>query len=238
MPKNAVVLFSGGLDSTTCLALARDQGFRVATLSFSYGQRHSVELDAAKRVLDFYGIERRLFFDVGLFRAIGGSALTADLEVPQERTIEEMESGIPVTYVPARNLVFLSYALGVAETENASDIFIGVNALDYAGYPDCRPEFIRAFEHTANLATKAGTEGQGRFQVHTPLLHKTKADIVLMGMSLEAPFHLTHSCDSPHPNGMACGTCDACLLRLDGFRLAGFEDPIRYSAPPLAFQHA
>jgi 7-cyano-7-deazaguanine synthase len=235
MLENAVVLFSGGLDSTTCLALAISRGFRVATLSFSYGQRHSVELDAAKRVLDHYGIERRLFFDIGLFRAIGGSALTSDLAVPQDRTVEEMESGIPVTYVPARNLVFLSYALGVAETENASDIFIGVNALDYAGYPDCRPEFIRAFEHTANLATKAGAEGQERFVVHTPLLHKTKADIVRMGTALGAPFHLTHSCYSPGPGGLACGICDACQLRLDGFRIAGVPDPIRYASPPLAF---
>jgi 7-cyano-7-deazaguanine synthase len=235
MSKNAVVLFSGGLDSTTCLAYALSEGFRVATLSFSYGQRHSVELDAARRILDFYGIERRLFFDVGLFRAIGGSALTADLDVPQERSPEEMESGIPVTYVPARNLVFLSYALGVAETENANDIYIGVNALDYAGYPDCRPEFIEAFQHTANLATKAGAEGSGRFQVHTPLLHKTKADIVRMGLELGAPFHLTHSCYAPGPGGIACGTCDACLLRIDGFRLAGAVDPIRYLSPPLVF---
>lgn len=235
MKKNAVVLFSGGLDSTTCLALALSRGYRVATLSFSYGQRHSVELDAAKRVLKHYGIERHLFFDIGLFRAIGGSALTSDMEVPQERSVEEMESGVPVTYVPARNLVFLSYALGVAETENASDIFIGVNALDYAGYPDCRPEFIEAFQRTANLATRAGTEDQERFEVHTPLLHKAKADIVRLGTELGAPFHLTHSCYSPTDSGLACGTCDACLLRLDGFRIAGVQDPICYAAPPLAF---
>lgn len=229
MSKSAVVLLSGGLDSTTCLAMAVDQGFDVTALSFDYGQRHRTELEAARAVIEHYGIRRHFVFNVGLFGAIGGSALTdASIEVPQHRTEVEMSRGIPLTYVPARNLVFLSYALGVAESVGAMDIFIGVNALDYAGYPDCRPEFIRAFEATANLAVKTGVEG-ARFRVHAPLVELTKADIILRGTALGAPYHLTHSCYAPSAVGVSCGTCDSCTLRRSGFAAAGMRDPARYA---------
>jgi 7-cyano-7-deazaguanine synthase len=229
MSKPAVVLLSGGLDSATCLGIALAQGFEVTALSFDYCQRHQVELQAARQLLDHYAIERHFVFQVGLFREIGGSALVdTDLDVPQHRAEEEMASGIPITYVPARNLVFLSYALGVAETVGAQDLFIGVNAVDYSGYPDCRPEFIRAFEQTANLAVKAGVEG-ARFAVHAPLVQLTKADIIQWGTRLQVPYHLTHSCYAPSPAGLACGGCDSCLLRRRGFEQAGIPDPTRYS---------
>jgi 7-cyano-7-deazaguanine synthase len=229
MSQPAVVLLSGGLDSTTCLAIAIDRGFEVAALSFDYGQRHRAELEAARAVLEHYGIRRHFVFNVGLFGAIGGSALTdANIAVPQHRSEAEMSHGIPLTYVPARNLVFLSYALGVAESVGAHDIFIGVNAMDYGGYPDCRPEFIRAFEATANLAVKTGVEG-GSFSVHAPLVEFTKADIIRRGTALRAPYHLTHSCYAPSAVGVACGTCDSCTLRRRGFAEAGLVDPVRYS---------
>jgi 7-cyano-7-deazaguanine synthase len=229
MRKPAVVLLSGGLDSTTCVGVALAQGFEVTALSFDYDQRHRVELAAARRVIEHYGIQRHFVFNVGLFKEMGGSALTDDsLAVPQGRSVHEMSTGIPITYVPARNLVFLSYALGVAETVGAEDIFIGVNAVDYSGYPDCRPEFIQAFECTANLAVKAGVEGT-RFRVHAPLIELTKAGIVQLGTGLEVPYHLTHSCYAPAADGGACGECDSCALRRKGFEEAGVTDPTRYS---------
>jgi 7-cyano-7-deazaguanine synthase len=229
MTKPAVVLLSGGLDSTTCLGIAVDQGFEVTALSFDYSQRHRVELDAARAVSQHYGVRRHFVFDVGLFREIGGSALTdRSLAVPQDRSASEMEHGIPITYVPARNLVFLSYALGVAERAGAQDIFIGVNAVDYSGYPDCRPEFISAFEMTSNLAVKAGVEG-ARFRVHAPLVQLSKADIIRWGTDLKVPYHLTHSCYAPTASGLACGTCDSCVLRRRGFEDSGVVDPTRYA---------
>jgi 7-cyano-7-deazaguanine synthase len=228
MSKTAVVLFSGGLDSTTCVALALEQGFEVIPVSFDYSQRHAVELAAARRVLQHYGIEKNYVFNVALFREIGGSALVdRSIEVPQHRQIEEMSDGIPNTYVPARNLVFLSYALGVAEIHKATDIFIGVNAVDYSGYPDCRPEFIEAFQATANLAVKAGVEG-GKFEIHTPLVHLTKAEIIQEGTRISVPYHLTHSCYAPSSEGLACGHCDSCLLRRKGFEEAAIADPTSY----------
>lgn len=230
MPKPAVVLLSGGLDSTTCVAVALERGFEVTALSFDYSQRHRVELEAARRVLEHYGVKRHFVFNVGLFREIGGSALTdPSLAVPQYRSAAEMSDGIPITYVPARNLVFLSYALGVAETVGAEDLFIGVNAVDYSGYPDCRPEFIRSFQETANLAVKAGVEG-ARFQVHAPLVELSKAEIVALGTRLGVPYHLTHSCYAPNAAGLACGGCDSCVLRRRGFEEAGVPDPTLYAA--------
>lgn len=230
MPKSAVVLLSGGLDSTTCLAVALDCGFEVTALSFDYHQRHRIELEAARRVLEHYRVKRHFVFNVGLFREIGGSALTdSSLTVPMDRSSAEMSNGIPITYVPARNLVFLSYALGVAETVGAEDLFIGVNAVDYSGYPDCRPEFIHSFEDTANLAVKAGVQG-ARFKVHAPLVELTKADIVRLGTRLGVPYHLTHSCYAPTPAGLACGGCDSCVLRRRGFDESGVPDPTHYVA--------
>ena len=228
MSKSAVVRFSGGLDSTTCLALALEQGFDAVPLSFDYSQRHKVELTAARRILTHYGIDRHYVFNVALFREIGGSALTdTDIAVPHHQSVEELPEGIPATYVPARNLVFLSYALGVAEMHDATDIFIGVNALDYSGYPDCRPAFIQAFERTANLAVKAGVEGGG-IRIHTPLMELTKAGIIEAGSAIGVPFHLTHSCYEPTAAGLACATCDSCLLRRQGFIQAGVPDPTVY----------
>lgn len=228
MTRTAVVLASGGLDSTTCLGIALDQGFEVVALSFDYGQRHRQEMDAVRRVLAHYGIERHHVFTPGLFRALGGSALTDDIAVPRRESAEAIEDGIPATYVPARNLVFLSYAVGVAEVSGAADIFIGVNALDYSGYPDCRPEFIASFERTANLATKVGVEGRA-LKIHAPLIDRTKAQIIEWGTRLGVPYHLTHSCYDPTPEGLACGRCDSCLLRRKGFAEAGLEDPIPYA---------
>lgn len=225
--KRAVVLLSGGLDSATTLALARAEGFESHALSFRYGQRHVQELAAAARVAESLGAaaHRTVEIDLSLF---GGSALTADIAVPKNRSAGEMANGIPITYVPARNTIFLSYALAWAEVLKTADIFIGVNAVDYSGYPDCRPEFIRAFEQLANLATRAGLEGT-RFQIHTPLLTLTKAEIVRRGRSLGLDYALTHSCYDPTPEGVACGECDSCRLRLKGFREAGLEDPIAYA---------
>ena len=219
----AVCLLSGGLDSSTCLALAGRQGFACYALSFDYGQRHKIELEAAARVAAAIGVEKHLVARIGL-DAFGGSALTADIAVPKGRAVEEMGSGIPITYVPARNTIFLSFALAWAETLESSDIFIGVNALDYSGYPDCRPEYIEAYERMANLATKAGVEGRTRVKIHTPLMALDKAGIVRLGRELGVPFGLTHSCYDPAPDGRPCGGCDSCLLRAKGFQEAGVED--------------
>ena len=219
----AVCLLSGGLDSSTCLALARKEGYACYALSFDYGQRHRIELEAAARVARALGVERHIVAKVGL-DVFGGSALTSDLEVPKGRTAADMGDGIPVTYVPARNTIFLSFALAWAEVLGSSDIFIGVNALDYSGYPDCRPEFIQAFEDMANLATKAGVEGRTRVAIHTPLIGLSKAGIVRLARDLGLDFSLTFSCYDPTPEGRACGQCDACLLRHKGFEEAGIAD--------------
>ena len=221
--KRAVCLLSGGLDSATCLALARREGYACYALSFDYGQRHKVELDAAARVAQALGAERHIVAKISL-DAFGGSALTSDLEVPKGRSAGEMGHGIPITYVPARNTIFLSFALAWAEVLESADIFIGVNALDYSGYPDCRPEFIEAFERLANLATRAGVEGTTRVKIHTPLLHLTKAGIVQLGRDLGLDFGLTFSCYDPGPDARPCGQCDACLLRRKGFDEAGIAD--------------
>jgi 7-cyano-7-deazaguanine synthase len=226
--KKAVALLSGGLDSTTSLHIARAEGYAVYAMSFRYGQRHSVELESAGRVAKASGVEKHLIVDVDL-RAIGGSALTDETEVPKGRSGDEMSSGIPVTYVPARNTIFLSFALGWAETLGAEDIFIGVNALDYSGYPDCRPEYIEAFERMANLATKAGVEGRMRARIRTPLIAMTKAEIIKRGLELGVDYSLTRSCYDPTAEGLACGRCDSCLLRLKGFAEAGVRDPLRYA---------
>ncbi|WP_372398335.1 7-cyano-7-deazaguanine synthase QueC [Azospirillum sp. HJ39] len=227
--KDAVVLVSGGLDSTTVLAIAKAEGYRVNALSFRYGQRHAVELEAARRVVAAMGVERHVVADIDL-RAFGGSALTDAIAVPKHGSAAELGEGIPVTYVPARNTVFLSFALAWAETLGASDLFIGVNALDYSGYPDCRPEYIAAFETLANLATKAGVEGTSRFRIHAPLMTLDKAGIIRRGQELGVDYSLTHSCYDPTPDGLSCGTCDSCLLRLKGFSEAGTIDPIRYDS--------
>ncbi|HOL72364.1 MAG TPA: 7-cyano-7-deazaguanine synthase QueC [Bryobacteraceae bacterium] len=225
MSSKAVCLLSGGLDSATALACARRDGFECYALSFDYGQRHRVELDAAARVAKALGAARHLVIPVEL-RAFGGSALTADIPVPKNRSAEEMERGIPITYVPARNTVFLSYALAWAETLEASDIFIGVNAIDYSGYPDCRPEYIEAFERMANLATRVGVEGRTRIKIHTPLMRLTKAEIVKLGRDLGVDFSLTWSCYDPGAGNTPCGACDSCLLRRKGFEEAGVTDPL------------
>ena len=221
--RNAVCLLSGGLDSATCLALARREGYACYALSFDYGQRHKVELAAARRVAAALGVERHIVAAIGL-DAFGGSALTAEIAVPKARSAAEMGRGIPVTYVPARNTIFLSFALAWAEVLESSDIFIGVNALDYSGYPDCRPEFIEAYERMANLATKAGVEGRTRVHIHTPLIQLSKAQIVKLAAELGVPFGVTHSCYDPGPDGRPCGQCDSCLLRRKGFEEAGIED--------------
>jgi 7-cyano-7-deazaguanine synthase len=214
---------SGGLDSATCLAYARRKGYECYALSFDYGQRHRVELEAAARVAACLGAARHVVAKISL-DAFGGSALTSDTPVPKGRLLAEMGHGIPVTYVPARNTIFLSFALAWAEVLESADIFIGVNALDYSGYPDCRPEFIEAYQRMANLATKAGVEGRTRLTIHTPLIQLSKARIVKLGRELGVPFGLTHSCYDPLPGGGACGQCDACLLRRKGFEEAGIED--------------
>ena len=218
-------MLSGGLDSSTCLALARREGYECYALSFDYGQRHRVELEAAARVAAALGVREQRTAVIDL-RAFGGSALTADIDVPKSRSVTEMGAGIPITYVPARNTIFLSYALAWAEVLEASDIFIGVNALDYSGYPDCRPEFIHAYEHMANLATKSGVEGRTRIEIHTPLIALSKADIVRLGAEVGLDFGLTHSCYDPGLDGRACGECDSCLLRAKGFAEAGVLDPL------------
>jgi 7-cyano-7-deazaguanine synthase len=230
-PKPAVVLLSGGLDSTTTLAIAKHEGFQLHALTFQYGQRHAIEIDAARLVAQAMGVKRHVLVDIDL-RVFGGSALTDDLTVPKHRAPEEIDHSIPSTYVPARNTVFLSYALAFAEVTQSEDIFIGVNALDYSGYPDCRPEYIRAFEAMANLATKAAVEGHQRLRIHTPLIQLTKAQIIQRGLALGVDYGLTHSCYDPSPDGTSCGQCDSCLLRLKGFSEAGVADPISYRLPP------
>lgn len=224
----AVVLLSGGLDSATTAMIAKRRGLAVHALSFRYGQRHAVELAAAARVAQQVGVSSHRVVDLDL-RAMGGSALTDDIAVPKSRSADEMSAGIPVTYVPARNTIFLSYALGFAEVLGARDIFLGVNALDYSGYPDCRPEFVQAFEALANLATKAGVEGD-RFTIHAPLLSLTKAEIIKLGVSMGVDYSLTSSCYDPSVDGDACGRCDSCHLRRRGFSENQLEDPIRYAA--------
>jgi 7-cyano-7-deazaguanine synthase len=219
----AICLLSGGLDSSTCLALAGREGYACYALSFDYGQRHKFELEVAARIAAHFGAERHLVASIAL-DVFGGSALTADIAVPKSRSAAEMSHGIPITYVPARNTIFLSFALAWAEVLESSDLFIGVNALDYSGYPDCRPEYIEAYERMANLATKAGVEGRTRLRIHTPLLGLTKAEIVKLAQELGVPFALTHSCYDPGPDGRPCGACDACLLRQKGFQEAGIED--------------
>jgi len=223
----AVVLLSGGLDSATTLAIARRDGFDPYALSFRYGQRHQVELEAARQVAESLGVSKHVTLDIDL-RQFGGSALTADLDVPKGRAVEEMGSGIPVTYVPARNTVFLSFALAWAEVLGATDIFIGVNAVDYSGYPDCRPEFIEAFQRTANLATKLGVEGSRPLRIHSPLIHLTKAEIIRTGLQLGVDYAMTLTCYAPSPSGEGCGACDACVLRRKGFEENGLADPTRY----------
>lgn len=225
--RKAVLLLSGGLDSTTVLAIAQAQGFEMHTLSFQYGQRHSIELEVAERVAKQFGVKEHKVAQMDL-RLFGGSALTADIDVPKERDMEEISGGIPITYVPARNTIFLSFALAWAEVLKAYDIFIGVNVLDYSGYPDCRPEFIEAFENLANLATAYGVEGGERIRIHTPLLNMSKADIVKKGLELGVDYSKTLSCYDPSPKGEACGECDACALRQKGFREHGMEDPAAY----------
>ena len=223
----AVVLSSGGLDSTTAMAIAIAEGYEVYSLSFQYGQRHSYELEAAKKVAEVMGAKQHLVVETD-FTQIGGSALTDDIEVPKGRNTGEMEKEIPVTYVPARNTIFLSYALGWAEVLEADTIFIGVNAIDYSGYPDCRPEFIHAFEEMANLATRVGVEGKTKIQIKTPLISMTKAEIIQKGTSLGIDYGMTHSCYDPTEEGKACGGCDSCLLRKKGFAEAGISDPTKY----------
>ena len=223
--KPAVILLSGGLDSATVLAIAKSQGFACYALSFRYGQRHAWELEAAKRVAASLGAAEHRIASIDL-RAFGGSALTADIDVPKGRGSEEMAQGIPITYVPARNTIFLSFALAWAEVLDASDIFIGVNALDYSGYPDCRPEFIAAYQTMANLATRAGVEGRQHLRIHTPLMALSKAQIIARGIELGVDYGLTSSCYDPSPTGVPCGQCDSCLLRLKGFNENGIEDPL------------
>jgi 7-cyano-7-deazaguanine synthase len=225
----AVVLLSGGVDSTTALAVARQRGFETCALTFRYGQRHLVEVDAARRVARALGAARHEILAIDL-RPFGGSALTADIAVPKDRSQAEMGQGIPLTYVPARNTIFLSYALAWAEVLGAQDIFIGVSEIDYSGYPDCRPEYIGAYERMANLATKAGAEGHQKLKIHTPLIHLSKAEIIAEGVALGVDFSLTLSCYDPAPDGAACGRCDACVLRRKGFNEAGLADPTRYRA--------
>jgi 7-cyano-7-deazaguanine synthase len=226
--KKAVALSSGGLDSSTVLAMAADQGFAIYSLSFDYGQRHACEIRAAEKVARAAGAERHLVTRVDL-KPIGGSALTDDIAVPKARSESLMAQAIPVTYVPARNTIFLSYALAWAEVLGVWDIFIGVNAVDYSGYPDCRPEYILAFETMANLATKSAVEGKGRYRIHTPLIDMSKAQIILAGTALGVDYGMTHSCYDPSPQGLACGGCDSCILRRNGFAAAGVPDPTAYA---------
>ena len=228
----AVVLLSGGVDSTTTAAIARVDGFALYALTFDYGQRHRLELEAARRVAALLGAVEHVILPIDL-RRFGGSALTSDIAVPKGRTVEEIGHGIPVTYVPARNTIFLSFALAWAEVLEATDIFIGVNVLDYSGYPDCRPEYIEAFARMADLATKAGVEGRQKLSIHTPLIRLSKAEIIRKGIELGVDYGLTVSCDEPSADGEACGACDACLLRQKGFWDNGLADPIRYRSPEI-----
>jgi 7-cyano-7-deazaguanine synthase len=227
--RKAVVLLSGGLDSTTTLAVAAAEGYEIYAISFRYGQRHSLEVESARKVATAAGVAKHLVVDFDM-RAIGGSALTDQIEVPKDRIDGEAAGGIPVTYVPARNTIFLSFALAWAETLGAEDIFIGVNARDYSGYPDCRPEYIEAFERMANLGTKAGVEGRLGLKIHTPLIAMTKAQIIKTGLDLGVDYSLTHSCYDPTRDGLACGRCDSCMLRLKGFAEAGARDPLPYAS--------
>jgi 7-cyano-7-deazaguanine synthase len=225
--RRAVVLLSGGLDSATTLAFAREAGFECYALTVRYGQRHAVEIEAARRVAQAMGVAHHVELDIDL-RAFGGSALTSDGPVPKDRTDQAMAHGIPVTYVPARNTVFLALSLAWAETLGAFDIWIGVNCVDYSGYPDCRPEYLRSFEALANLATRAGVEDEGRFRIHAPLLTLTKEQIIERGRALHVDYALTHSCYDPSPEGLSCGRCDACRIRRSAFDRLGLEDPIGY----------
>lgn len=225
--KKAVVLSSGGLDSTTVMAIAKNEGYAVYSLSFSYGQRNFIELEAAGKVAEIIGVEKHLVINLDLNK-IGGSALTDSIDVPKNRSEEVISADIPVTYVPARNTIFLSYALAWAEVIKSPDIFIGVNAIDYSGYPDCRPEYIEAFEKMANLATKTGVKGISPIKIKTPLLYMSKAQIIKKGIELGIDYSLTHSCYDPNPEGIACGRCDSCILRKKGFKEAGIKDPTKY----------
>ena len=223
----SVVLSSGGLDSTTVMAIAKWQGYDIYSLSFRYGQRHNIELEAAKKVADFFNVSKHLVVEINL-KEFGKSALTDNIKVPKNRSEKEISKGIPITYVPARNTIFLAYALAWAEVSEIKDIFIGVNALDYSGYPDCRPEFIQAFEKLANLATKIGIENERKFKIHSPLIKLSKSEIIKKGLELGVDYSLTHSCYDPSINNLACGKCDSCKLRLKGFKEAGIKDPIKY----------
>jgi 7-cyano-7-deazaguanine synthase len=225
--KKAVVLSSGGIDSTTVMAMAKHEGFKIFSLSFFYGQRHAFELEAAQKVANAIGVTEHLVINIDL-KQIGGSSLTDDMDVPKDRDEQEMSREIPATYVPARNTIFLSFALAWAEVLKSSDIFIGVNAIDYSGYPDCRPEYIDAFEKMANLATKAGVEGTTKIKIRTPLIRLTKSKIIQKGIELGVDYALTHSCYDPSPQGLACGRCDSCQLRKKGFKEAGVLDPTQY----------
>lgn len=227
-PRTAVLLLSGGLDSTTMLAHAVAEGYAIHAMTFRYGQRHATEIDAARRVARAYGVTDHVIVDIDL-RIFGGSALTAEIAVPKDRSASAMASGIPITYVPARNTIFLSYCLAWAEVLGAADIFIGVNAVDYSGYPDCRPEYVAAFQAMANLATRRSVEGDTPIRLRTPLLHLSKREIILLGRSLSVDYSLTLSCYDPDPSGLACGHCDACALRLNGFADAGVPDPAPYA---------
>jgi 7-cyano-7-deazaguanine synthase len=225
--QKAVVLLSGGLDSTTTLAIAIKEGYEIHAMSFRYGQRHELEIEAAKRIATNYEVTKHIIAEIDL-RMFGGSALTSDIDVPKGRALDEMGHGIPITYVPARNTIFLSFALAWAEVLGSSDIFIGVNALDYSGYPDCRPEYIEAYQTMANLATKAGVEGRQQLRIHTPLIHLSKAQIIQKGLEIGVDYSLTLTCYDPSANGLACGQCDSCLLRLKGFSENGIPDPACY----------
>jgi 7-cyano-7-deazaguanine synthase len=232
MTRTAVVLLSGGLDSATVLAIAKSEGFEIIALSFRYGQRHGIEISAAQSIARKAGVLRHVVVDIDL-RLFGASALTSEIAVPKGRTAAEMSLGIPITYVPARNTIFLSYALALAEVSMADNIYIGVNALDYSGYPDCRPEYIEAFEQMANLATKSGVEGR-HLTIHTPLMHQTKGEIITRGLKLGVDYAATLSCYDPDASGAACGQCDSCQLRLKGFADAGVSDPVRYREQAVA----
>ena len=227
MTPKAIVLLSGGLDSTTTLAIAKNAGYDLFTISFNYGQRHKVEIEKAKIIAEHLGVKEHRIVNMDLTQ-FGNSALTDSIDVPTHRNEEEMSSSIPATYVPARNTIFLSYTLAYAEVKKCGNIFIGVNSVDYSGYPDCRPEFITAFEVLANLATKASVEGFSKFKIHAPLMQMTKAEIIKKGLSLDVDYGLTHSCYDPSITGLACGICDSCLLRLKGFKKIGTKDPLKY----------
>ena len=229
--RKAVVLLSGGLDSTTTLAIAKSEGYRINALTFRYGQRHEVEIEAAHRIASHFAVDQHIVVEIDL-RVLGGSALTSEIAVPKDRAMEEMGQGIPVTYVPARNTIFLSFALAWAEVLEANDIFIGVNAIDYSGYVDCRPEYIQAYQRMANLATKAAVEGRQQLTIHTPLINLSKAEIIRKGIELGVEYGMTITCYDPSREGIACGKCDACLLRLKGFAVNEMNDPAPYQAQP------